>query len=495
MYLKNLRDRTVDHKTFFLRLEGLSLTALHLRVYYTRCLPTDDPDLLFNYPENLIKGLISYVLVRGVSLQFHNIHSDGNNYIFDIQCTANDPILRDLLTYLFSHDSLSFCSHLDIEVEVLEPPYTLQCQLYSYRQLFYPSPLFSLDVLSEQYQPLELTSNVSLQLLDEYYAFLEQHYEAFYQDVQGRACTCWCFRDQMAELLVKRHSDITNGLIMFPSSFEEAKTLLQMERIIQIVPNTIPEQASFPIELVIDIDIPPNFPYKRVREITVAFIRWLSENNLRYYRRLTGSYQCGQHIIIPVKWDQAYLLTGKPSVWEVYSQRKTVHLLSDSLRSTAELVTLAFLKEKPQYAKYITTRIFDAHSRYKRLLFDISTITFHRGRRALLSMHPSHRGICVSLNNKKLPAKAKGFYQYIAFEQLKNNPSIDLLSEEPRTNYMTYHNTTILKDLINHYERFYLQYLTTLPARFEESFFNIPIPQITQLNQQTEVEEEKENGN
>lgn len=296
----------------------------------------------------------------------------------------------------------------------------------------------------------------------------------------------------MAELLVKRHSDITNGLIMFPPTFEEAKTLLQMERIIQIVPNTIPEKASYPIELVIDIDIPPNFPYSRVREITEAFVKWLSENSLRFYRRLTGSYQCGQHIIIPVKWDQAYLLTGKPSVWEVYSRRKTVHLLSDSLRSTAELLSIAFCKEKPQYAKYITTRIFDAHSRYKRLLFDISTNTLHRGRRALLSMHPSHRGICVSFNNIKLPLKAKDLHQYIAFDELKtiknNKEPSDHLTEEPRTNYMTYHNTTVLKDLINRYERFYLQYLTTLPTRFEERFFNMTIPQIAQSIKQPEVD-------
>ncbi len=51
MYFKNIRERSVDHQSFFLRLEGLTLPSIH------------EPDLLFNYAEHLVQGIISYVLV------------------------------------------------------------------------------------------------------------------------------------------------------------------------------------------------------------------------------------------------------------------------------------------------------------------------------------------------------------------------------------------------------------------------------------------------
>ncbi len=488
MYQRNTRIVTVDYHAFFKRLQGYTLTTIHLRIYYTRCLVNNEPDLLYNYAENFIQGLIVYILVHNLPVQYHNIHSDGNNYIFEFHCSTDDQALRSFLKYILIHESIAFCSQIEASIEVLEEPEALKCRLLSYRELIYPTSLFKPphDELIEQYSAYKLTSTVSLDLLEEYYAFLEEHYTSFYIDVANRACTCWCWREQMADLIIKRHS--TNGLIMFPPTFDEAKVLFYLERIVQIVPNTIPENASFPIEVIIDIDIPVEFPYTRVREISEVFTSWLAINGFQFYRRLTGSYFGGQHLLIPIQWKQAYILTGTPNTWEIYSRRAPVHLLSDSIRSAAELLVLAFCKERPQFAKYITTHIFDPHARHNRILFDITLNTLNRGRRALLSMHPSHRGICVAFNNEVLPSKSKELHSHIDFDYLRDHPSVERLTEPPRTTHMIKQNTNLLKELIDRYERVYLQFLTTLPMRFEEQYFDIPTPQIV-----AETPEKEEN--
>lgn len=64
MYFKNIRERSVDHQPFFLRLEGLTLSSIHLRFFWTSYISSDGPDLLFNHAEHLVLRIISYMLVR-----------------------------------------------------------------------------------------------------------------------------------------------------------------------------------------------------------------------------------------------------------------------------------------------------------------------------------------------------------------------------------------------------------------------------------------------
>lgn len=122
MYFKNNRERNVDHQSFFLRLEGFTLSSIHVRFFWTSCLPSDEPDLLFNYAEHLIQGIISYALVRNLPIEFHNVLCDTNNYIFDLKCRTDDLSLRSFLKYTLVHPSISFCSHVDLIVNLIEPP-------------------------------------------------------------------------------------------------------------------------------------------------------------------------------------------------------------------------------------------------------------------------------------------------------------------------------------------------------------------------------------
>ena len=145
------------------------------------------------------------------------------------------------------------------------------------------------------------------------------------------------------------------------------------------------EGAEFPNEMVIDLDVPSSVPYSVVKQVSDRFAEWLAiDQGLLFHRRLTGSAKGGQHYIIPIRWTHPAILAGKTEVWEVYGRRAKRHILCDSVRDAAELLCILFQIQNPTIAHFMTTRIFDPYTRYKRLLFDVGSNSMNRGRRALL---------------------------------------------------------------------------------------------------------------
>ena len=467
MYLKNDRTIIIDVPDLLELLKGISVNYFQIRFFFTRFTTDTTTDLLANYPEKLLVATLTYSLVRNYPLTIKTLFSDSNTYIFDILCESDDQTIREIFQDILQHKATSFVSKVEIRTKGEEEE--LHFCLEGLNKCTYSDSLFThqdtVDVLS----PLQLKLPIDLELLDKYYLLLNLNYNDFYQDVANRPCAVWCYREGSGEYLVKRN--IMGKQIIFPDTYDKAAPLLDLEKIIQIVPNSIPNNSPCPIEIIVDLDT-GSVTYPLVKTVSDRLSQWLIDRDFLYYRRLTGSLNAGSHWIFPVKWEEAYLLAGSDSTWDVYKQRAPTHILCDSARTVAELLCLVFQKDNPDLAKFITTRIFDPYSRHGRILWDITSNSMHRGRRSIASLHHKYLTLCIPLDRDIPPTR----------EELEDLVSLDealkgdiVFSESPRTTHMQKHNTKLLREIIDQEERLYHDYFLMPRARFEEMHFGIPV--------------------
>jgi hypothetical protein len=471
MYRQNPATIYLDVEELLSSLKGVDVSKVHIRFFFTRFSESSTKDLVINYPEKTLKQIFLYGLHNNLPLTVRNVFCNGNTYIYDLICLSTNKAIRHLLRSILQHESCSFVSRVEIHTEgrqkklffVLEGISRMDYSLYS---------LFSSEERVDNFEPIEKVLPLNFEKLMLYYRFLKKHYVNFYRDVQNRACTIWCFRENFPEYIVKRR--VWNQPIIFPASFKEAEALLQTERVVQIVPNTLPEARETPCEMVIDIDVLTSVKYSVVQAITDTFAQWLKSKKIMFLRRLTGSRRGGQHFLIPLCWERPWLLGGKTPLWENYTRSSKSRILCDSVRSMAELLCLLFQKAHQDLAPRITTRIFDSWARHQRILFDTSCNGLNRGRRALLSLHHRSLNVCIPLKTD-LPSKAE-LEEKVALETVFAAPEGESQFEELEiTETARSHNTWRLRQLIHRYEQLYYEYLATPAERFEELHFDIPI--------------------
>ncbi|MHA2224446.1 MAG: hypothetical protein ACXAC8_04540 [Candidatus Hodarchaeales archaeon] len=476
IYRRNNRMEQLDVGDLLILLKGIDVQQVHLRFYFTRFTTEEISDLLANYPEKILQASLVYSLVHNIPLTIKSIYCDGNNYIFDINCEMSDQTtIRKVLKYLLSHESCSFVSQVEVttrgERETLA--FRLEGIRSSSEQLSLSPKIISSSELVDVLPSVPLQVPIDIDLLDDYYSVLRTYYHHFYQDAANRSCTIWVYRENLGEYIVKRY--FQNNLIYFPESYEEVEPFLNLEKVVTIVPNSMPVTSDVPVEMILDLD-PGAIPYAITRQVSNQLAQWLLEQDLLFYRRLTGNRNGGQHFIIPVNYDKAFILSGTEETWGLYTQRSPTHVLCDSLRSVAELICLVFQRENKSLARYVTTRVFDPYSRVDRMLLDVSPNSQNRGRRALLSLHQKSLGLCVPFVESSLPESHEDFQDLVALDEaLAGHINFE---EKPSTSYMQRHNTQKLSQLVDQeiclFEEFY-----ALPRmRFEQIHFAIPVPRV-----------------
>jgi len=147
--------------------------------------------------------------------------------------------------------------------------------------------------------------------------------------------------------------------------------------------------------------------------------------------------------------------------------------LCDSARSAAEFLCVIFQLENPDFAPFVSTRVFNFHNRFGRILFDATPNGLNRGRRSILSCHTRTLGLCIPWNNKPLPGER---------EELSDITSVEsILDKKVNVNEKKYpigvksENTQKIRGIINHYNRVFKSYISMNAPRFEEMYFSIPI--------------------
>jgi hypothetical protein len=470
--MKNDRRIVVGVRDLLGVLKGISVQAVQIRLFWTRYTVNQSNDLRTNYPSKLLQSITEKTLVRNYPLSFHQVFSDKNTYIYDLCCAGGGQINREVLAEVLHHEAVSFCDKVEVLTTSTEstPDRELFFLLRGRQMVDYPQTILPQNTPYDVIDPEECSLPITVELLENYYTLLERHWEAFYTDVHDRYCTVWCATENRGEYTVRRN--LWGQKIMFPPSFAESHPMLQINRMVQIVPNTLPESLNHPIEIVIDLDIPPELPYTTIKQVTDRFCEWLIEQGLWFLRRATGSSKAGQHIIVPCQWTDPVLLCGKTEVWSVYTLRPYRHILSDSSRDVCELLCLLFQTQNPTIAQYMTTRIFNPFSRHKRILFDVFSCSMNRGRRALLSLHHNSLNVCVPLTTD-LPATHEEFLDLVALDLLLEQ---DTLIAEPRVSRAIQEsNTRILQDMADRYNHMYQDFYSLTAAQFDEQYGNIPI--------------------
>jgi len=467
MYLKNMRTVIIDVLDMLALLNGIDITSYKMRLFFTRFTRDSQTDLLANYPMKLVQSILTFAMVNNQSLAIRNIHSDANTYIYDIIHEGESKKLKDTLKLLLSKEAVSFVSKIEIITETNEGE--LFFLLKGYRDISYQESLFKSTDQIDILEPISFELAIDQEVIDKYHDFLKENYHIFYEDIKDKQCTIWCIRDGLGEYIVKRNHN--EKKIVFPNQFEAAYPLLREEKVIQIVPNSIAETDVYPTELIIDIDT-GNVDYEIVKIVIDRFTNWLVDNNFNFYKRLTGSWNGGSHLIIPIEWQEPYILTGSTTAWNSYKTKKARHVLCDSVRSMAVFLCVLFQQQNRALALYTTTRIFDPFSRARRILLDSSTNSLNRGRRALLSLHAGSFNLCVPFN-RDLPDTKEELHEVVSLDMNISNGFV--CTEEKRTLQMAKNNTKRLRQMINKYEPLYYSYLTTARMRFEEKHFNIAV--------------------
>jgi hypothetical protein len=383
LFLKNDPRLVVGVQDLLLLLRGISITYVQLRFFFVRFASDKSQDLLENYPEKFLTAVLLDALVRNLPLTIKNVFTDHNTFIFDICIEGANSAIRTILQELLLREPVAYISRIEVYTKGEEELFFL----LEGRHNFEPShSILPQHDMYDVIPPLPRQVPVTLEVFDKFHQLLAQYYPIFFYDVKNRFCTIWCAQDGRGSYTVKRH--VGGVKVVFPPTFEEAEALFQIEQIVQVVPNLVPETVSHPQEIVIDLDIDSSVPYSIVKQVSDRFAEWLVlDQGLLFHRRVTGSLRGGQHFILPVHWTYPAILAGKVEVWEVYNRRSAKHILCDSARDAAELLCLLFQIQNPTLAPFCTTRIFHPYSRYKRILFDVGSNSMNRGRRALLSLH------------------------------------------------------------------------------------------------------------
>lgn len=475
LFLKNDPRLVVGVQDLLLLLRGISVSYVQLRFFFIRFTSDTRQDLLENYAEKFLTAVLLDTLVRNLPLTIRNVFTDHNTFIFDICIEGANSAIRTILQELLLREPIAYVSRVEVHTKGEEEELFF---LLEGRHNFEPShsilPQYDIyDVIP----PLPRQVPITLEDFDKFHQLLAQNYPIFYRDVKNRYCTIWCAQDGRGSYTVKRH--VGGSKVAFSATFEEAEPLFQIERIVGVVPNLIPESIPYPQEIVIDLDIHNTVQYPIVKQVSDSFSEWLADLGLSFHRRLTGSLHGGQHFILPIRWTYPAILAGKIEVWEVYNRRSTKHILCDSARDAAELLCILFQVQNTTLATFCTTRIFHPYFRHKRILFDVGSNSMNRGRRALLSLHHNSLHVCVPLKTE-LPPTPEGLAELTSLDRLIES-SGDL--EEPSvTRTMQEQNTAILRELVERHEQLYHEFFTSNPYHFEELYCHLPINRIKVSN-------------
>ncbi|MHA2295470.1 MAG: hypothetical protein ACXADA_05600 [Candidatus Hodarchaeales archaeon] len=486
MYLFNRQRQRLDTRGFMCSLPG-ELEGLTFRFFFTRFTSEDNhTDLLTNYPEKVLTKAITRGLVMNLQVHVSVLHCDENVYVYDIvvEGKRQESRLHDFAGWLVSTEPAGFASLVEVvattrdrKVPVILLGYQDgQRQPRVYRQW----TMFKQRKKKKrikQFKPKLVEPPLTHEELKEYHELLEREYQSFFSDVEERACAIWSIPpDWLGPFSIRRYVPFadTREKIIFGSDAKEAMAFLSALNVLQIVPNTLPETMPYPVELLIDADVPRSVGHDKVKLVTDRFDEWLKNAGFEYQRRLTGSTSGGQHFVLPVLWESPWLLAGKPYLWEDYARRPNRKILSDSLRTTGEVLCLAFQLENPDLAKIVTTRVFDKHSRYRRILLDTTPNSVNKGRRSILSMHQATGNLCVPMTGD-FPDSREALEAMTSLETVKEL-GISSFKGWKRTGRAKRINTSLLAEITSEYEQIFIEFTTTTKQRFEEHWLDLPVP-------------------